>query len=175
MIVPTTAPLRLLILKNLSASLELTRYHYDSSKPEQTLEGAVFRGRTVYGEDDPELMISILEVPIPVEQREPPPDSPASNGQWELLLQGFVPDDFINPTDPAHYLMAATKVRLAHEKERNRDFDILGLGNHVTDLRWGAGVVRPPDEISDKAYFWLNVTLEIVEDLSKPFEVNLRG
>ncbi len=166
-------PLRLLILKNLTASLELTEYQYDDAVPKQTLSGAVFRGRTLFGDDDPEVLLSILEAPIPVDQVGSPPDSTDSTGQWELLVQGFVQDDHINPTDPAHFLMAATKKRLAFEKSRNRDFDILGLGNHVTDLRFGAGVVRPPDEISSKAYFWLNVSLQIVEDLSKPFEVNL--
>lgn len=169
---PTTQPpLRLIILKRLTASLELTEYTYGTG-PTQLLTGAVFRGRTVFGEDDPEVMLSILEAPIPVDQVGSAPDNTASTGLWELLLQGFVPDDYENPTDPAHFLMAAAKVRLAYEKSRNRDFDILGLGNHVTDLRFGAGVVRPPDEISDKAYFWLNVTLEIVEDLAKPYEVN---
>lgn len=168
-----TPPLRLRILKALCASLEQTEYQYDDTIPMQTLEGAVFRGRVIFGEGDPEVMLSVLEAPIPVDQIEGAPDNVASHGDWELLLQGFVQDDFENPTDPAHFLMAAAKVRLAHEKGRNKDFDILGLGNHVTDLRFGAGVVRPPDEISSKAYFWLNITLQIVEDLSKPFEVNL--
>lgn len=168
---PLVPPLRLRILKALTASLELTSYEYD--KPAQLLTGCVFRGRDVFGDDDPEVMLSILEAPIPVDQIGSAPDNTASTGNWELLLQGFVPDDHVNPTDPAHFLMAAAKVRLAYEKSRNRDFEILGLGNHVTDLRFGAGVVRPPDEISVKAYFWLNITLEIVEDLSKPFEVNV--
>jgi len=171
--IPFPPPLRLRILQNLTKTLEQTVYQYDPNVPPQTLEGAVFRGRVIYGDDDPEVLLSILEAPIPVEQVGSAPDSTASTGDWELLLQGFVQDDFENPTDPAHYLMAAAKVRLAYEKARNRDFDILGLGNHVTDLRFGAGVVRPPDEISSKAYFWLNITLEIVEDLSKPYEINL--
>lgn len=167
------APLRLLILKNLTASLELIEYRYDDAVPMQTLAGVVFRGRTIFGDDDPEVLLSILEAPIPVDQTESPPDTSTSTGMWELLIQGFVQDDYQNPTDPAHFLMAATKQRLAFEKTRNRDFDILGLGNHVIDLRFGAGVVRPPDEISSKAYFWLNLSLQLVEDLSKPFEVNL--
>ena len=170
---PITPPLRLRILKALTASLELTEYQYDDAVPKQTMAGLVFRGRVLFGDDDPEVLLSILEAPIPVDQIEGAPDNVASTGTWELLVQGFVQDDHNNPTDPAHYLMAAVKVRLAKEKARNADFDILGLGNHVTDLRFGAGVVRPPDEISSKAYFWLNVSLEIVEDLTKPFEVNL--
>ncbi len=128
-------------------------------------------GRAIFGDKDPLPMLSILEVPIPLDQVVPPEDSSYSNGGWALLIQGFVKDDLINPTRPAHRLMADVKKRLAWEKRRNRDFDILGMGeNHITDMRIGAGVVRPPDEISAKAYFWLDLTLDITEDLSNPYE-----
>ncbi len=132
--------------------------------------GKVYRGRTIFGDNDPIPMLSILEVPIPLDQVVPPPDSSYSNGSWELLIQGFAKDDPVNPTDPAHVLMAAVKKRLAVEKKRNLDFDILGLGTFIRNMNIGAGVVRPPDEVSAKAYFWLNLTLDIVEDLANPFE-----
>lgn len=134
------------------------------------MRNRVKRGRLIFGDKDPIPMISILEVPIPLDQIVPPPDSSYSNGTWELLIQGFAKDDPEYPTDPAHVLMAATKKRLVEEKKRNRDFQILGMGKHITDLRVGAGVVRPPDEVSAKAYFWLNLSLDIVEDLDDPFE-----
>ena len=132
--------------------------------------GRVQRGRLIFGEKDPIPMISILEVPIPLDQIVPPIDSSYSSGTWELLIQGFAKDDVDFPTDPAHILMAAAKKRLAEEKRKNRDYNILGMGNHVTGMRIGAGVVRPPDEVSAKAYFWLNLSLDIVEDLFDPFE-----
>lgn len=135
-----------------------------------TMAGRVKRGRLIFGDKDPIPMLSILEVPIPLDQIVPPPDSSYSNGTWELLIQGFAKDDAENPTDPAHVLMAATKKRLAGEKRKNRDFNIFGMGKHITDMRIGAGVVRPPDEVSAKAYFWLNLSLDIVEDLFDPFE-----
>lgn len=169
-----TSPLRLRILKALSDSLSQAVFEYtpEGGSPWDpvSLEDRVFRGRVVFGEDDPLPMLSILEAPIPVDQVPSPPDSPDSTGAWELLIQGFVPDDHKNPTDPAHFLMAAVKVRLAAERKRNADYDILGFGKHVTGLRIGVGVVRPPDEISGKAYFWLNIALDLVEDLSAPFE-----
>lgn len=130
----------------------------------------VFWGRGIFGDKDPLPMISILEVPIPLDQIVPPPDSSYSSGTWELLIQGFVKDDAKLPTRPAHRLMADVKKKLALTKRRNRDFDLFGMGNHITDIRIGAGVVRPPDEVSAKAYFWLNLSLDIVEDLSNPFE-----
>lgn len=134
------------------------------------MTGRVKRGRAAFGDSDPVPMISILEVPIPLDTIVPPPDSEYSKGAWELLIQGFALDDPDTPTDPAHVLMAAAKKRLAQAKMQNVDFDILGMGRHITDMRIGAGVVRPPDEISAKAYFWLNLTLDIVEDLAQPFE-----
>lgn len=130
----------------------------------------VFVGRNIFGEKDPLPMVSILEVPIPLDQIVSPPDSSYSNGTWELLIQGFVKDDKEHPTRPAHRLMADVKKKLALTKRQNRNYNIWGMGNHVTDLRIGAGVVRPPDEVSAKAYFWLNLSLDIVEDLADPLE-----
>lgn len=168
-------PLRLRILKNLTASLEQAVFEYTPENgaawPTVPMTGRAFRGRVIFGDDDPLPMFSILEAPIPLDQVPSAADNTGSTGIWELLIQGFVDEDHKNPTDPAHYLMAAAKERLAFEKARNRDFDILGLGKHVTGLDIGAGVVRPPDEISAKAYFWLNVSLTIAEDLLKPYEV----
>ena len=133
-------------------------------------KGRVKRGRIIFGEGDPLPMLSILEVPIPLDQEPAGTESPYSRGTWELLIQGFATDDPDNPTDPAHILMAAAKKELALARRANRDYKLLGLGDHVTDMRVGAGVVRPPDDISAKAYFWLNVSLDLVEDLSDPFE-----
>lgn len=165
-------PLRLVILRSLTAALERAVYQYDEAVAPQPMTGKVFRGRVIFGESDPLPMLSILEAPIPPEQVPSPRPSGSSTGAWDLLLQGFVDDDYDNPTDPAHYLMAVAKAELAVEREKNEDFNILGLGQHVTDISWGAGTVRPPDEISAKAYFWLPMSLTVVEDLTKPFEVN---
>jgi hypothetical protein len=134
----------------------------------------VFRGRLVFGTTDPVPMLSVLEVPIPIDQLPSPSDSASSSGQWELMIQGFADDDRENPTDPAHVLMADVKMRLAKEKEkanwRVHTDGILGLGRHVTGLYIGSGVVRPPDEISAKAYFWLNMVLDLAEELDDPYD-----
>lgn len=170
---------RLRVLRALTACLQevtiANGYQHDIS-------AAVFRGRDIFGgEDDPVPMVSILEPPLPIDQLVSPSLSTGSKGDWDLLIQGFVKDDHQNPTDPAHALMADVKKRLAIEKRRKRvnssgTPDPFGMGfnngkgNVVTDIIIGPGVVRPPgDGISNKAYFWLTLTLKIAEDIEQPF------
>ncbi len=165
---PAIEPLRTRILDVLAADIASISvaggYMHDLG------QDRVVWGRAVFGDKDPIPLVSILEVPIPLDQIVPPPDSSYSNGTWELLIQGFVKDDKQKPTRPAHRLMADVKRKLALTKRQNRDFNLFGMGRHITDMRIGAGVVRPPDEVSAKAYFWLNLSLDIVEDLADPFE-----
>ncbi len=149
-------------------------YTHDLSNPGGSyLTRKVFRGRVIFGDKDPLPLVSILEVPIPLDQVAPPEDSVYSSGGWELVIQGFVKDDKENPTDPAHVLMAEVKQQLALEKAKHRDYRMFSdeMGKHFTEsgMLIGAGVVRPPDEISSKAYFWLNVTLYISENLANPY------
>ena len=134
----------------------------------------VFRGRAVYGTSDPLPMLSILEVPIPLEQNALEANPALTEGDWELMIQGFVRDDKDNPTDPAHILMADVKQCLALECERGRDRfadppGILGLQAAIESIAIAPGVVRPPDEVSAKAYFWLTITVKLNEDLTKPY------
>ncbi len=72
-------------------------------------------------------------------------------------------------------MLADVKRRLGLEafKAKNQDRPedgILGLGNAVTEMTVSVGVVRPPEDISPKAYFWLSVTLQIVENITTPRE-----
>lgn len=165
-------PIRLRVLKALSASIATIcpedGYYYDL-RPTPEIKERVFRGRVIFGDTDPLPMVSILEVPLPPDQLPSPPDATVRTGDWDLMMQGFVDDDFEHPTDPAQYLVADVVRRLAVEKRRNKDFDILGMGKTVTDMIIGVGVVRPPDELSAKAYFWLPVTLKMAEDLLDPY------
>ena len=162
-----TRPFRLRVLDALTAALESIT---PANGYEHDLTGAVFRGRDVFDENDPLPMISILE---PVQQAETqmgPDGTPASKGPWQLLIQGFVQDDRLHPTDPAHFLMADVKKALGEERLRGRGFDILGMEGKVTDLIIGQGIVRPPDDISGKAYFWLFVYLNLAENVGSPYE-----
>lgn len=167
-------PFRLRVLKALTSALEeiapVNGYVNDVSS-------AVFRGRLYFGDADPLPMLSVLEPPIAPEQLPQPKDGTQSNGEWDLLIQGFVEDDKDNPTDPAYTLLAEVKKQLAIVKmqpeadrlKTGESSHLLGIKG-VDKLEIGSGTVRPPDEVSAKAYFWLNVTLGIAEDLLLPYE-----
>lgn len=167
---PFSYPLRLEIQRRLTAMFEeimiADGYQHD-------MVGRVFRGRGVFGDETPVPAISILQVPIPLDQIPSPEDAALSAGGWELMVQGFVTDDKDNPTDPAEVLMADAKKRLALEKKKTNwdkpEQGILGLGRFIETLYIGTGVVRPPDDLSNKAYFWLTITLNIAEDLADPY------
>jgi hypothetical protein len=132
----------------------------------------VFRGRELFGEDDPLPMLSILEAVDEQDQNLSPRGGVESSGIWPLLIQGFVEDDMENPTDPAHHLMAEVKKCLTVERRKaiNMRVGIFDMGGVVDSLNFGGGVVRPPDGISGKAYFWLRLDLGLVEDLTQPYE-----
>lgn len=160
-------PLRLRILKALTRVIEQVApangYHHD-------LTAKVFRGRIRYDQDDPIPMISILEAPIPEDSPPQSGQNTAAYGNWELLIQGFVDDDRINPSDPAHNLMADVKSAIV--KERNREYgnDLLGMGNRVKSMSIGQGSVRPSDDPTAEAFFWFKLTLSVVEDLESPYD-----
>jgi hypothetical protein len=165
-------PFRLRILDNLTSALQeitlVNGYQHDLSE-------SVFRGRVVFGESDPLPMISILEPPLPLDQAPIPVTSDSASFEWEIMIQGFVDDDPRNPTDPAYPLCADIKKRLvrervrANERPRNGCGGILDMGGRVMALGIGPGVVRPADEVSAKAYFWLGLTLQIAEDMAEPY------
>lgn len=167
----STIPIRLRVQKALCEALEEIN---PSNGYVSDFSGRVFRGRNRFGASDPIPMICVLEAPIPLELLPTASDSSQSFGSWELVVQGFVEDDKENPTDPAYYALADVRARLALERLKV-DWDrpeegIFGLGRVVRSMYIGTGVVRPPDEVSEKAYFWLQVTLDISEDMADPYE-----
>lgn len=171
-------PFRLRVLEALTESLrEITPangYESDLSDFVET-DGVtterVIRGRDRFGDGDSLPFISILEDFRPEATDHGSDGSTASKNEWKLLIQGFVQDDPLHKTDPAYYLAADVVKRLA--QERKKKFDILGLGNtcpSVYGLKVGSPVIRPADdEISSTTFFFLTVTLSLVEDLENPF------
>lgn len=138
----------------------------------------VYRGRAWFGENDPIPMVSILEGVSPADEVDEPPVSGVTvEYDWPLLIQGFVQDDPLNPTDPAYVLMADVRRRLAIETKRKGAGtnmpDPLGLGvtgkNLITGLHVGPGVVRPADDVSAKAYFWLSLVLRVTDNAAEPY------
>lgn len=160
-------PFRLTVLKALTATLEQITV---ANGFQHDLAGRVFRGRMLFTQEDKVPFLSIIEPPGSPDDPEMPPDASGRFTQHPLLIQGFVADDPVNPTDPAYYLLADVQRRLAQERTRSQGYDILGLGERLMGLKIGRGVVRPPDTVvSGDAYFWLPVTLEYAEDLKNPF------
>lgn len=169
-----TYPLRLHLLRRLTEELEkittANGYAHD-------LGDAVFRGRAVFGHDDPLPMVSILEAPDERVWLEAQPDGSAHGKAWVLLVQGWAEDDSRHPTDPAYVLLADVQRRLAELKaEGAANFlgpwqgrEIGRGGSPVTEVQIGAGICRPPDELSDKSHFWLTLTLMVVDDLQAPY------
>jgi hypothetical protein len=185
----TADAFRVRVQKAITASLEQNVAGPDFN---YTLAGAVFRGRTLFGPSDGHTLVSILEPPVTPESIRTPAEVVKTPFNWSLLIQGFVPDDPANPSDPAHMLMADVRKRFAIEKKRfltgaavesDRTRNVFGLGrfrdgvdgpeykNYIDEISFiGTGIVRPPDDgISDKAYFWLPLTLKLVEDIENPF------
>jgi len=163
--------IRLRVLKALSDVLEEVTFTYDGKF--YAMVDKVFRGRNRFGPSDPIPLISVLEAPIPLDHIGAPADATVLAPGWELVVQGFAPDDPENPTDPGHVFLAMVMKRLAEERAKanwdSPEEGIFGLGRFVTSMYIGTGVVRPPDEVSEKAYFWLSITLDLAEDLADPY------
>jgi hypothetical protein len=158
-------PFRLLALDALSAALEEIEA---GETYVNSLAGKVFRGRAHFGTNDPVPMVSILEDPRLTELVDGPDGAAVRAGEWHLILQGFVEDDNVHPTDPAHVLLAdvVARLNLLIASGGGSTRNLLGLGEKkpcVTGMRLGGSCVRPPDEISAKAYFVLSLKLTLVE------------
>ena len=162
-------PKRLVILKALCAHIEAQVRV--SNGFQHDLQGRVFRGRSVFGQDDPLPMVSVLEAPRPDQDL-----VTAKNGMqlddWPLYFQGWAQDDPSNPTDPAYRLAADVKQALAMLIDRRPESaPYYLLGDLVLDLTISPGTVRPPDQVSSWAYFYLPVTVKLKESLTDPYRL----
>lgn len=168
-------PFRLRVQKSLTAALEqiIPSNGFVNDMAPEDGEGKVLRGRTIFGDDDPLPMISILEEPIAPESDLAPSDGTTAYASYDLMVQGFVKDNYKHPTDNAHYLLGDVKKRLIslkeEEKRDDRVFRFGAKANTVTEVSFGGGVVRPADEVSAVAYFWLRVSFQLCEDHLNPF------
>jgi len=181
---PETLPFKLRAMRAVTAALkEVTPDNgyvcdlADFDPGDGAMMERVYRGRDTFGPGDPETMVSVLEGVEPGEDvAEAPVNTPIAGYWWSILVQGWVPDDRDHPTDPAYLLLADVRQRLIAEKSRklpgSHQPDPFGLGpgkNRVEDIRVGPGVVRPPDRLSDKAWFWLRLELRIVDNAADPY------
>lgn len=147
------------------------------------LTDRVYRGRYTFTRANEVPAVAILENMDPdrfprMAGQEDQVGNSLSNENWVLLLQGWVPDDKKNPTDPAYELMADVRKALSQVNEGGPVHHLAAptnpwwrLGGLVSGMTMEPGVARPPSEqTSSLAYFWMRVTLKFVEDASNPFD-----
>lgn len=144
-------------------------------------EDSVRRGILIWDDSDPVPAISILENIDP--DRFPRKagddyDAGYSKSQWILLIQGWVKDDKLNPTDPAYYLMAdvqkalAKLVKRANPMSAEVDGPDYLLGGLIAGMTMEPGIARPPmAELSKRAFFWMRIVLDFVEDATDPYQL----
>ena len=135
----------------------------------------VFRGRTQFGEEVQPPFLSILEATRPFDPNSGGDSKVKRQSRWPLLLQGFATDDRLNPTDPAYDLAADVERAIAKLMEMDdqgmpRYPDIYHLGPWQLEVSVSEAIVRAPDpDISDTAFFYLPVILDVVTDLRTPY------
>lgn len=175
-------PLRLLTLKRLTALLETITpangYVYD-------LTGSVFRGRRIFADSDPLPLISLLEGDSPDIVNVTAPFNAMRECDWLVVLQGWVSNDFANPSDPAYYLAAEVERCLAQVIATDRqgnavspDHYLLGIkGNGkplITDFTIMPAVVNPPSEqTSSYAFFYMPLMIGLAEKVGSPYPMAL--
>lgn len=160
-------PYRLRVLQKLTKHLEgitpLEGYEFN-------LQGAVFRGRAVFGDDAPKTMLSILENPRPDYGMFVGDDQGRAEG-WVLLIQGTTELlDAEHPLDRLYYMAADVENRLAGIVAQKGDGsgrpafpEMYMLGRDeggktlITSLEIGPPVIRPATEATSRACFYLSL------------------
>ena len=130
----------------------------------------VSRGRLFVSDTEALPALSILEDLDP--DRAPKRagvEGPKQYEMWTLLFQGWVNDDRLNPTDPAYELMADVKKALA--LALNEESPLYLFGGLINGMEIEPGTVRPPNEISSRAFFWMRVILKFVEHVDDPYRL----
>lgn len=152
-----------------------------------TLTDSVYRGRAVFTDDDPIPLVSIMENLNPDRDRRlaganDEPGKAVGHEQWVLLMQGWVKEDYRYPSDAAYELMADVKKALAklyvQDTIDNQLVINMGAGDtplayYLGGLTTGAeiepGTVRPVENPSEKAFFWMRVILKFTERVNDPY------
>lgn len=135
----------------------------------------VYRGRTQFGEEVEPPFLSILESPRPIDPNAGGDNKLKRQSRWPLLLQGFATDDRLNPTDPAYDLAADVERAVAKLMETDNEGrpkypDFYRMGPWGVEVVMQEAIVRAPDpDISDTAFFYLPVFLDVVTDLRTPY------
>ena len=155
---------RLFILKALSAHLQTIRkdngYLTDINK--------IVRGQSKYSGSGDLPVICLVDAPAQGD-RDQAGDGPDYKEDWELLAIGYVKGDVKNPGDAAYNFAADTRRALAQLQDKAHDNYLLGLETHISKIKHGPGIVRPPDEATEYSFFLINLTLSVVGDEENPY------
>lgn len=171
-------PIRLLILKKLTDLIKTVTpangYRFD-------LSNSVFRGRKLFGTNDPMPMVSILEAESPDSENFAGFNRNTRETPWKLILQGWVDNDQQNPSDPAYILAAEVERVLAQVIKVDRVGDggypewyMLGSAGDkkylISAFSIGSPVVSPPaEQVLSTAHFYLPIMIRLVETLGQPY------
>jgi hypothetical protein len=168
---------RLAIMKALTTHLATTIDGTSGWQHDLSAAGRVVRGRKFINAKEPLPMVSIMENLNP--DRLPSPVGQTGIGQMQkfemnILVQGWAEDDKENPTDPAYNLMADVRKAIAilgnHNAEPRPAAHL--LGGLVDDVRMEAGTVRPPEQATDLAFFWMHVIFSVSEHPADPYRLD---
>lgn len=141
------------------------------------LTDKAYRGRTQFGNEAVVPFLAVLEAPRPID-----PDAAGSarvkrKSKWPILVQGFAADDRRHPADPAYDLAADVERAMAklieHDDQGRPKYpQFYGLPPFNVGIEVQETIVRPPQaDISDTAFFYLPVIIDVVTDLSDPYIV----
>lgn len=169
---------RLTILKEITELLQgitlANGYQHDLSTVDDVVR--VYRGRTSFGNETDLPALNILEPLNPDREPAVTDQGAQQKDKWVLLIQGWALDDEANPTDAAHYLMADVKKRLAEMTRESDHYQpknpLYMLGGMVAGVFIEPGTVRPPDENSSRAFFYLRIVLDVTEYLIDPYRLD---
>jgi hypothetical protein len=131
---------------------------------------SVYRGKKNFGKEIKLPAVAVLENFNPDRLPETIGGVVGTKHKYDqiYLLNGWAEGgDVEQEEDSAHLLMGDVKKALGKLLvPRNQSGFFDGLAN---TLSIEPGVVRPPDEQSEKAYFWMRIRLEVVEKVGDPY------
>lgn len=170
---------QLTILKALTAHLEeITPDH--PNVYEFDLSESVYRGRLQFGSDDEGPLVLIVEhlaadIAVDVAGLQ----NTESSQTWILLLQGWMKQSDVHPTDGVYNLKAAVELQLSRLIQMDGQGDpmypdefMLGLYKKcITGISIGPGVVSVAtrEEAANKAFFYLPVGIGLATTIYEPF------
>jgi hypothetical protein len=137
---------------------------------------AAYRNKRRFGKEMKLPSVALLENFNPDREPETIGGMNETKQQYEqiYLVNGWADDseeDSLEHGDAAQNLLGDVKKALGKLLTRDAERDGY-FGKLAIELRIEPGVVRPPDEQSSKAYFWMRIKMKIVEKVGDPYWIS---